>query len=246
MKNRLPYYLQIKADLSKRILTMQPNERIPSENELMKSYAVSRGTVKQAIVDLVYEGALYRKQGKGTFVSPAKINRSFDRLPSFSGDVIEQGLNPAYKVLFFGIVPAADTIAEKLGILKDTPVVRYKRIILVDKQPLTVACSYLRCDLFPDFKQEYIKSSFYDSLMEHYHTAPNMAHDTYSVVSASPKTATHLRVKEGAPLMYSERVAYLYDGTPAEYVESFMRADKYRLSVYVGPSSDSYVSNHIL
>lgn len=246
MKNHLPYYLQIKADLSKRILTMQPNERIPSENELMKSYAVSRGTVKQAIIDLVYEGALYRKQGKGTFVSPAKINRSFDHLPSFSSDVIGQGLNPAYKVLFFDTVQAPDAIAEKLGIPKEAPLIRYKRIILVDAQPLIVACSYLRCDLFPDFRQEHIKSSFYDSLMERYHTAPKMAYDTYSVVLASPKTAAHLKVKEGAPLMYSERIAYLQDGTSAEYVESFIRADKYKLSVYVGAGNDRFVSNQIL
>lgn len=45
------------------------NDKIYSELELMKLFGVSRHTVRKAIDDLVNEGRLYKRQGKGTFVA---------------------------------------------------------------------------------------------------------------------------------------------------------------------------------
>ena len=43
-------------------------EPIPSEQELMEMYQVSRITVRKAVDELVNEGYLYKIQGKGTYV----------------------------------------------------------------------------------------------------------------------------------------------------------------------------------
>ncbi len=48
---------------------IKPGDKIYSENELMKMFAVSRHTIRQAVGDLVHEGWLYREQGAGTFCS---------------------------------------------------------------------------------------------------------------------------------------------------------------------------------
>lgn len=50
------------------------NDKIYSELELMNLFGVSRHTVRKAIDDLVNEGWLYKKQGKGTFVSNPNVN----------------------------------------------------------------------------------------------------------------------------------------------------------------------------
>lgn len=52
------------------------NDPISSEIELMKLFNISRHTVRRGISDLVNEGWLYKKQGKGTFVSDPKANQS--------------------------------------------------------------------------------------------------------------------------------------------------------------------------
>jgi len=44
-------------------------DRLPTEPELMRRFSVSRITVSQALRDLVTEGLVVRRQGKGTFVS---------------------------------------------------------------------------------------------------------------------------------------------------------------------------------
>jgi DNA-binding GntR family transcriptional regulator len=47
----------------------QPGARIPTESELMHRFSVSRITVSQALKDMVKEGLVVRRQGRGTFVS---------------------------------------------------------------------------------------------------------------------------------------------------------------------------------
>jgi len=66
-----PRYLSLKNFLKKQILTGRlPHDRqIPTELYLCKKYRLSRNTVQRAILDLVEEGFLTRRRGKGTFVN---------------------------------------------------------------------------------------------------------------------------------------------------------------------------------
>ncbi|REE66969.1 GntR family transcriptional regulator [Paenibacillus taihuensis] len=68
---RVPLYTQIRTFISDQIAQgkLKPGERLPSENELAEHFGVSRITVKGALSTLVEEGAVYRIQGKGSFVA---------------------------------------------------------------------------------------------------------------------------------------------------------------------------------
>ncbi|TAG76860.1 MAG: GntR family transcriptional regulator, partial [Burkholderiales bacterium] len=48
---------------------LKPGQLIPSERELATEFAVSIGTLRKAIDDLVEQRILIRQQGKGTFVA---------------------------------------------------------------------------------------------------------------------------------------------------------------------------------
>lgn len=229
----VPYHIQIRDYLLNLISGLEANARIPSESELVEKFGVSRGTAKQAITSLVNEGCLYRIQGKGTFVSPKKIDRNFEQLPTFSGDIRNQGYNPVYKVISFQETNADTNIRQKLDMVSDK-VVRFKRVMYLNEDPIAVVSSYLNPDVFPDFRQQDLGDSLYASLKKKYDLVPVKALDTYSIVTASPKTASLLSYEPGAPLFFSERIGFLYDGRPAEYVESFIRGDKYQLSVRIG------------
>jgi len=65
-----PMYKVIKEYLLNKIKTgeLLPDDRVPSEKELMEMFQVSRITVRKAIDELVIEGYLYRLQGIGSFV----------------------------------------------------------------------------------------------------------------------------------------------------------------------------------
>lgn len=69
--NQLPLYKQIQHHIKQQIISgeLRPHDRVPSEQELMDQFRVSKITVKNALLGLADEGIVVRMQGKGTFVS---------------------------------------------------------------------------------------------------------------------------------------------------------------------------------
>lgn len=72
--SNIPLYEKIKKDIIKKIDIgfYTDNEKLPSENQLVKIYSVSRITATKALVELSLDGYVYRLQGKGSFVMPQK------------------------------------------------------------------------------------------------------------------------------------------------------------------------------
>ena len=67
----IPLYHQLKLAIKKKIKNgeFKVGERIPTEQELCDLYGISRTPVRQALQELVYEGLLVRRRGRGTFVT---------------------------------------------------------------------------------------------------------------------------------------------------------------------------------
>ena len=68
---QLPKYQQVKRSLIAEIELGRwaPGGAIPSESQLLQRFSVSRPTLVRSLQDLVREGYLFRRQGKGTFVA---------------------------------------------------------------------------------------------------------------------------------------------------------------------------------
>jgi len=70
-ENSRPKYAQLKDILTRyfREGHYQQGQQLPSENELMQKFDVSRSTVRQTLAELANEGVIYKKQGLGSFFS---------------------------------------------------------------------------------------------------------------------------------------------------------------------------------
>ncbi len=69
--SQIPLYLQL-IEIIKDMINnneLQEGHYLMSERDICKIQNVSRMTVNKAIINLVNEGVLERRQGKGTFVS---------------------------------------------------------------------------------------------------------------------------------------------------------------------------------
>jgi len=68
---RQPLYIRIQEHFKRLIVSgaLGPDEKIPSEKELMETFDVSRITVANALTQLAKEGWIYRIPGRGSFVS---------------------------------------------------------------------------------------------------------------------------------------------------------------------------------
>ncbi|MGO4538234.1 GntR family transcriptional regulator [Paenibacillus sp. 2TAB19] len=71
MIKKTALYKQIQQQIREKIISgrLRPSDRIPSEQELMDEFKVSKITVKNALTELADEGLVTRIQGKGTFVA---------------------------------------------------------------------------------------------------------------------------------------------------------------------------------
>lgn len=82
-------YLQVKNHIIQGIrehLWLE-DELVPSENELVKTCAVSRMTARRALKELTSEGVLYSHQGRGTFVATAKSRSSVMTLRNIAEEI---------------------------------------------------------------------------------------------------------------------------------------------------------------
>lgn len=63
----------------------KPGDKIPSENQLMALFGVSRGTVRQAVQKLGGEGLISTRHGEGSFVQATGLDSYFQTsIPLFS------------------------------------------------------------------------------------------------------------------------------------------------------------------
>jgi multiple sugar transport system substrate-binding protein len=73
----IPLYYQLKTLIKKQIEQgeLRPGDRVPTEAELCERYDISRTPVREALLDLVREGMLVRRAGRGTFVASTKAKK---------------------------------------------------------------------------------------------------------------------------------------------------------------------------
>lgn len=229
----LPLYHQLREILLREIQQLKPGDQIPSEPILAHRYRVSKGTVKQAIQELVRDGLLYRVQGKGTFVTLPKVRFPLHvpsrKLRSFTEDLLERGLKPETRVLSLRRVSPPDSVAEKLQNPEKVWVLH--RLRLGDGVPIAVAKTWLREDVCPDLEAGDIGVSLYETLLRKYGIRPARAKDVFHAWVADATVAPMLEIPVGSPLFRTERVSWLDDGRPLEYVVTFIRGDRYEVSI---------------
>ena len=142
-------YRQIAKIISQNISTgnLKPNDRIPTEPELMELFGCSRITIRAAIKELVDKGQLVRRQGLGTFVTEELKNLSVNDFAGFTDSCIRDGHIPMTKVISFGSVPMEDPeIAEFLGIEPGSMANQVCRLRFVDDEPLLYEFNYVSKD----------------------------------------------------------------------------------------------------
>lgn len=136
-------YHQIMEDLREEIQGMAYGEQIETEQQLAEKYAVSRGTVRQAITALVSEGLLTKIQGKGTFKSGVALDRSTAVVKSFTDQLLASGLVPGIRDVNLESDFADERTAKHLGLAPARRSGRLSRVRLADGVPISYCTAYI-------------------------------------------------------------------------------------------------------
>lgn len=226
-----PLYLQIKDGLVAAIRAGQfePHQRLPSERELSEQYAVSRMTVRQALLALAYDGVIYTRVGKGTFVAGPKIDQQLRTLTGFSQDVTARGNRPTSRVLDARVVGAAPDVAAALRMTPQNEVIRLARLRLSDDLPLALETTHLPFARFAGLlAHDFAAESLYGVLEIEFGVALTHADQVLEAAVADADEIELLELTPPAAVMRMQRLTVDSDGEPVEFVLSSYRGDRYK------------------
>ncbi|NPV52609.1 MAG: GntR family transcriptional regulator [Firmicutes bacterium] len=231
--NPLPLYHQLKELLRSQIEggEFPVGARLPSEVEIAEEYKISRSTVRLAILDLVREGLLYRKQGKGTFVANPKITRGMPGVTSFTEDMKARGLKPGARVLKFEIAVPPQRVAVSLRLRDKEEAARIERQMLADDEPIAFHISYLPLSVWNaiNIKPEDLNDqSLFWCLENRARIVLDEGLETIEVGIADAYVASILGIKKGSPVLLLEHLVSSVDGEPVEFATNFYRGDRYK------------------
>ena len=218
-KAAIPLYQQV-IDIIKNEINSgayKAGARIPNEFELAESYKVGRVTVRRAIEELVQQGYLTKRQGKGTFVNAPKLKRKIrqkDDVQSFSDACRVNGMEPGACVISRKILPADSTEAQFFGVPVGTDLICVERVRTADGVPVMLENNAFVLADHPYLQtladKDLTDNSIFALVAEHSGRAPLKSDPcTVEIALADAQTAPLLEVPVGEPLFYME--AYFTD-----------------------------------
>jgi GntR family transcriptional regulator len=229
--NSLPLYAQIEGILASSIAAgdLQPGGRLPTEEDLIARFAVSRTTIRMTIQNLARRGLVELRRGRGTFVAQPKITQELSALTGFVEDMQAIGMKPTARLLDQVVMQASERVAQHLGVPEGTPVVRIQRVRLADGKPVSFDETYLPREIGEKVMANDLEvEPIFTLLEEKYDTQLVEADYKLEAIAADSVVAQALNIAPGNPIFLIERTSYCAGRRPIDYERLHYRGDQIR------------------
>lgn len=186
--------------------------KLPTEDNLMDQYQVSRYCVRNAINILVEMGEVYPVQGSGMFIRESKregcmtLRNTRGLTAEFPDKTIET------KVITLEETTADKDIASRMKCRVGTPLYFIIRVRNMDGEPLSVEYTYYNKEIVPCINQEIAEGSLFSYIRNQLGLNIGFADKVLHCDKLSAEVAGYLGLKEGEPTFIVEDDAYLSNG----------------------------------
>jgi GntR family transcriptional regulator len=203
-------------------------EPFPPERELAARFGVSLAPVRQAILDLVNEGVLYRVRGKGTFLREPSLVENVSILSSFTASMRARGLAVEMRLLRQE---------------KRRSTVTLERLALVQSEPVGLFSSQLSSRRFPGLAARLAeRGSLWRVLEEDFGVVVVRADTVVEVGRCTTEHSPLLGVAAGSPLLIVQGTSYDDSEQAVESFHIHYRVDRIRLRLDSHRSTDQVES----
>jgi len=237
-----PKYIQLSEWLKKMIEKGRYGigERLPSEKELAQQCKMNRNTVRQAILTLVNEGLVIKRNGVGTFVTSrddTRLKYPLKNITSLTHELIKRGIAPHTTIISKKVIKASDEIVEKLMLGSDRQAIQIKRVRYGNETPLVVERSYLSYREYKRLLVMDIPDSLYSLLVEAFSVTLEHSVQRLRAIELPDADARLLGLECCYPTMFQESIIYDQNNIAVELLHSYYRGDKFVFSVESGKFS---------
>lgn len=148
-----PLYAKIKRHILDLIQAgeLKPNDKIPSENALVKQFGVSRMTVNRALRELKDAGIVERVSGVGTFISDLGPKGHLIAVNNIAEEIRDRGHNHSAQVIQNKLEGAPPEVAFQMRIDHGSSVFHSVIVHLEDGVPIQLEDRYVSSLILPDY-----------------------------------------------------------------------------------------------
>lgn len=206
---------------------------LPAETDLAAQYAVSRGTVRQAVATLTAEGLIGSRQGARRVVLAGRRSQSFAELRSFAQWARAMGREATGEVVVQEYRPATAEDAVRLQLRENTTVLHVLRVRGLDGEPVL-----LERTVYADWISPAVEAiepdcpSVTQRLFEDTGLVFAYGEHLIDAVAAGAQDAELLDVRRTSPLLRVRRITTTREGRPVEWSDDRYRSDAVSFSVH--------------
>ncbi len=232
----VPLHISISEKLRHQIESGEyaPGEKLPSEHQLMASFAVSRITVRQAIANLINQGLAKSQQGKGVFVTPQKkVAYSLSSpLIFLEQDLARKGIELTFENLMFKKVRPPIAVQEQLELDEASMAYLQKKLLRMDGAAGALDITYILPELGQQFGTQ-LKQQMTFPVLEQQAIAIVRIEAVIECTHADYDMSTYLEVPLGQPLIVYRYTTYTHHQRPILHGETISRADRFCYSLTI-------------
>ncbi|KGX93040.1 hypothetical protein N781_13245 [Pontibacillus halophilus JSM 076056 = DSM 19796] len=215
MNSRMPYYLQVKNKMIENIKMKKwnPGDTIPSESQMMKLFSVSRSTVRQAISQLVQEGVLETRRGKGTTVKERPAT------PHVIPKVYHRELGDTFTIKTIRDVSGhhMEYARTMLDLESKDEVRLLERVRFTNNVPFAIQQMYVPIYIGELFDERTLHTFKLVDYLDEADVPYKLSNEHVSTSLATIYESEILGISPGAPLLELKRTTLGIDNTPLEY-----------------------------
>jgi GntR family transcriptional regulator, phosphonate transport system regulatory protein len=226
-RKALPVWRRVAEELAHEIRNRVPTSdpRLPSEQELARRFAVNRHTVRQALRELAAEGIVRAEQGRGTFVTPSRIDYPLGPRTRLTAGLIAGNQTPSRTIRSITAELATDELARALQLAPKSRVHHVRSVSYANAVAISLSSVLLPGGRFEQASELLRKNPSFTALYATYGITDYRRHSTRIHARAVEACeAEDLALAPGEPVLVTEGIDVDQEGHPLARVTTVWSA----------------------
>ncbi len=206
----------------------EAGDKLPSENELVKTLGVSRMTVNRALRELTEEGHITRRAGMGSFVAMRRMRGHAMDIVSIRDEVAGRGETWSATVEALREVEADEELAREFGCAEGEHFFYLLVVHMGDEQPIELEERWVNPLVAPDvLSEDFTATTPTDHLLA---VAPLLrAEHVVRAIATSEEKENLLKIETGTPCLEITRKTWTGERV-ASFAKLLYPGDRYELT----------------